>query len=462
MTSVFSKEELSKIFSKQIQSGINDVCINSNDAKFGDLFVALKGKKTDGHKFVKQAIDNGAILAIVEEDIDGIDEKKLVKVESSYKALLELAKYNIEKTNARYIGITGSVGKTTTKDMIYHILSQFPDGGNIHATRKNFNSQIGLPICVATMPRNTKIGIFEMGMSNFGDIKKLINIVPPAVSIISGICETHLEFFDSVWDICKAKAEIFETLIPQEFAIIPADSPYTVFLENRARKCGVQEVFSFGFQKSDAHIISYNYVDEGISIVMEILGEKIEYRIRCYNDSCILNSASAILAAYAVSKIQLQELADVIGSFLPSQKRGENIFFKERNLIVVDDSYNACPTSVRAAIKSLSRYKTRRKILVIGDMLELGLDSVHYHENLSATIDKFGIDLVFACGKFSLSLFNNLVDSKKGAWRENSLEISKKVLNEIHDGDCILVKGSNSMGMSLVVETIRKWVNHVL
>jgi UDP-N-acetylmuramoyl-tripeptide--D-alanyl-D-alanine ligase len=460
---IFSKEELSNIFSQNIAYDVSGICINSNDAKEDDLFVAMRGEKNDAHDFVAQAFERGAVLAIVERGLNGINDHKLIKVESSYKALVELAKHNIERSSAKYIGITGSVGKTTTKDMIYHILSETVEGKDcVYATKKNFNSQIGLPICAATMTRSAKFGIYEMGMSNFGDIKKLIDIAPPSVSVITNVCETHVEFFNSVLDIGKSKSEIFATKVSQEAAIIPADSPYTDFLRNKAKEAKVKNIFSFGFSNSDAQIISHKSIQNGSKIAISIFGKFFEYDIHCHNNSCIPNSAAAILAAHVISGISLQKLSDAIHSFSPSTKRGEIVFLKEKDLVVIDDSYNACFTSMRSAIESMSKHQTRRKILVVGDMLELGKDSVYYHENLSATIDKFEIDLVFACGKLSLLLFNNLVDSKKGAWRENSIEITKKVLEEIHDGDCILVKGSNSMKMGVVVDALIKQENYVL
>ncbi|MDR1982654.1 MAG: UDP-N-acetylmuramoyl-tripeptide--D-alanyl-D-alanine ligase [Holosporaceae bacterium] len=453
---IFSKDELSEIFNQTAES-VNDICVNSNDAKIGDLFVALKGKKTDGHNFIEQAIDNGAVLAISEKNIPGIDARKIILVESSEYALLQLAKYNIAKSpHTKYVGVTGSVGKTTTKDLIFHILSNQRNMQNqVYVSRKNFNSQIGLPICAATMPRNTKFGIFEMGMSNSGDIKKLIDILQPSISIISQICETHMESFNSVWDIARAKSEIFETKNPQEAVIIPQDSPYTDFLRQRAMESGIKNIFTFGSKNSDARIIEYNYVNSHWEVIAEIFGEKIAYHIRGNNNSLIYNSLSSIFGANIISGIAPQKLADQVCSFDSSSGRGAIIYLKNKDIILIDDAYNACPTSMRSAIQSISKYKDRRKILVLGDMLALGKDTVFYHENLSATIDKFGIDIVFTCGSLAKRLFNNLRDCKKGAWCENSAQLAEKVLEEIQNGDCVLVKGSNSMKMNHVVDVIK-------
>lgn len=450
---IFSKEELSEIFKTKVEKDVDDICIDSREAKQGDLFVALKGENVDGHDFAKSAFENGAVLSLVQRENCGCG-KNLIKVDSTYRGLLDLAKYNVAHASAKYIGVTGSIGKTTTKNLIYHLLSKFFPN-EIYVTKKNFNSKIGLPICAACMPRNIKIGIFEMGMGVAGDIKNLIKIVQPNISVITHICETHLEFFDCVWDIAKAKSEIMETRISQEAVIIPSDSAYTDFLKNKAKNLGVKNIFTFGLLKSDAQIISQNQFLDRTEIIANILGKEIHYCVNCHNDSVISNSLAAILAAHASSEIDLQDLANEVENFSSASRRGE--IFEKSGVTIIDDSYNACYTSVRSAIKSLSKY-SGRKILAIGDMKELGKDSRFFHENLAPTIDKFGVDLVFACGELSRYLFENLREEKRGGWYENSQKLSEEIVSKIQKDDKILVKGSNSMQMNKIVEAI----NHAL
>lgn len=446
---IFSKEELSKIFKTKVEKDVDDICVDSREAKSGDLFIALKGEKVDGHDFVKSAFEKGAVMSIVQREFCGYD-KNLIKVDSTYQGLLDLAKYNVARTNAKYIGVTGSIGKTTTKNLIYHLLSKFlPD--DVYVSKKNFNSQIGLPICAACMNRYTKIGIFEMGMSSFGDIRNLVKIIEPSISVITHICEAHLEFFNCVWDIAKAKSEIMEAKNPQDAVIIPADSAYTDFFKNKAEKLGAKNIFSFGFSKSDAQIISQDKFSDRTEIVANILGRKIRYCVNCHNDSVIINSLAAILVAHAASKIDFQDLANEVESFSSENRRGE--IFEKNGITIIDDSYNACYASVRSAIKSLSKY-FGRKILAIGDMKELGKDSRFFHENLAPTIDKFGVDLVFACGELSKYLFENLREEKRGGLYENSQKLSEDIVSKIQKGDKILVKGSNSMQMNKIVEAI--------
>ncbi|MDR0753513.1 MAG: UDP-N-acetylmuramoyl-tripeptide--D-alanyl-D-alanine ligase [Holosporaceae bacterium] len=453
---IFSKYELSEIFEQTVTKDVDDICINSNDAKEKDLFVALKGEQTDGHDFIHHALNNGAALAISEKEIEYGESSSVIKVQSSMEALKKLARYNVAKSNAKYVGITGSIGKTLTKNLIYHILTTQPELKNkIYATRKNFNSQIGLPICAATMPRDVMIGIFEMGMSAAGEIKKLTHIISPSISIISQICETHLEFFDSIWSIAKAKSEIFETPQKQEAAIIPANSPYTDFLRQKANTLGIKNIFTFCSSQADAKVLECSRVNGHFRIIAEILGEKVKYSIHSDNISLINNSLSALLGARVISGISLQNLADKIESFETSIGRGGHIYLKNRDIVIIDDSYNACPTSMRSAIYSLAQIENRRKVLVMGDMCELGKDAVRYHENLSATIDKSRIEVVFACGSLAKQLFDNLRECKRGVWCENSTELAEKILGKIRNGDGILVKGSNSMKMNHIINAIK-------
>ncbi|MDR0555760.1 MAG: UDP-N-acetylmuramoyl-tripeptide--D-alanyl-D-alanine ligase [Holosporaceae bacterium] len=454
---IFSKEELSEIFGQSVAYDVEGISINSDDVKIGDLFVALVGERTDGHNFIQNALGAGAVLAISEKHITGVGADRIVMVKSSTNALLTLAKYNAANSRARYVGVTGSIGKTTVKDLIYHLLSgRTMLRDKIYVTKRNFNSQIGLPLCAATMPKDVKFGIFEMGMSVAGEIRKLLEVIQPSISIISQICEAHLEFFNSVWDIAAAKSEIFETVNAQEAAIIPADSPYTDFLKRRAQENRIRNIFTFGSEGSDANVLKQEYINNCFSIEAEILGTKIEYRICHKNISLINNSLPAILAAHILSGEPLQKLACEMTSFSPATRRGECFYLKNLDIFLMDDTYNACPTSLKSAIQSIAvTHRDRRKVLIVGNMLELGKDSVHYHRNLSATVDKFGIDVVFACGSLAKHLFDNLRDCKKGAWCENSAELAEKIPGGIQKGDCVLVKGSNSMKMNCLGDVLK-------
>ncbi len=440
-----------KLNSQLDEIEIKGICVDSREIKNEDMFIALKGDNVDGHDFVQSALKNGASFALVEKDINNVDKSRLIQVNSCYEALLTLAKYNLSLIQSKYIGVTGSIGKTTTKNLIYHLL-QNTTSRNVYVSRKNFNSQIGLPICVATMPMQTQIGIFEMGMSHKGEIKKLIEIISPNVSVITYVCETHLEFFNSVWDIAKAKSEIMETSFPQEAIILPADNAYCEFFIRKAKQNNIKNIYTFGFNSANAQVNSYQIEDDNIFVNARVLGNTINYKISGHNISLIPNSLASILAAYAISGISVKILAESLSNFTISSGRGN--IFQKNDILIIDDSYNACPTSVKAAIRTLSTYRGR-KILVLGDMKELGRQEVQLHENLAATVEKYGINHVFACGNLMKHLFNNIQDSRKEAWSDNSENLKEKVISFIKPGDKILVKGSHSMHMDKIVEGIK-------
>lgn len=455
MKPVFTKEELSEIFQQNIKYDIYDICINSKIAQHGDIFIALPGENTDGHNFVAEAIKKGASLAIVEKNIDSIPHNKLIMCSSTYNALLRLAQYNINRSKTQYICVTGSVGKTTTKNMIYHILNK-EASQKIYTSRKNFNSKIGLPICAATMPPDSDIGIFEMGMNHSGDIKHLIDIINPHTALITNIYPVHAEFFASEWDIAKSKAEIFEK--SPEYAVIPGNSPYTNFFKTQAKIFNVKNIITFGENRSDANIISCSFHENTIDIHAQIFGKSMHYRINSINDTFVINSLAAITAAHVTTGIDIQLLADNIESFTTTSNRG-GIEYLNNRITLIDDSYNASPASVKAALRALSRFKNNRKIAILGDMKELGSNEISFHENLSATIDKYGIDAVFTCGELSKYTYNNLQKHKQKCWCKTSIDLIEPVIKYLEKGDCILIKGSRSMKMENIVNAIRDTFN---
>lgn len=447
----FSVEDLSEIFQQSVAYGVCDISTDSREVKSGDLFVAIKGENVDGHDFVIHALNNGASVALVEHDLPNVDPSRLIKVKSTLESLNDLAKYNLSRCNAKIIGVTGSVGKTTTRSLIYHLLKSLY--AHVYTNRRNFNSKIGLPLCAAMMPIDTQFGVFEMGMSSSGDLRHLVQIVPPDLSVITNICETHLEFFDCLWGIARAKAEIFETKNPQKFAIIPTDSPFTQFLKDKAISCGVRKLLTFG--SGDAEIISEEHGENSVRVNSEILGEPFEYIINFDNVS---DSLAAILAIKSVTNVPLNDIKNALASFNALDNRGGVVRIKNRDIVIINDTYNACPTSLKAGIRAMSYRRSKRKILVVGDMLELGKDAPYMHANISATVDKYKIDKVFACGSLTKCLFNNLQNDKRGEWTENSKQLSESVASFIQDGDCVLVKGSHSMHMDFVVDYLQKYL----
>lgn len=440
---IFTADEISKILQRRVLWDVNGICIDSRQAKFGDIFIAINGERCDGNDFAQDAIKKGAVIAIVNKDISNCD--RCIKVADPLSILEALAKYNVQRCcMTKYVAVTGSVGKTTTRNLVYHLLTEC-SGQTVYSTKNNFNSRIGLPICVAEMEPHTGLAVFEMGMSNFGDISHLTDIIAPDVSIITKICETHLQNFSCIWDIAKAKAEILDRT--KSIAIVPGNSPFTEFFKTQA-KC---DILTFGY--GDAAIVSCHLTDDGYQVQAKILDVNVDFVSHIPN---LENCLAAILAAHAITNIPITQLATCIESFRPVNGRGQEFFIKDRNITIIDDAYNACPTSLKAAIKSLSNHKGIRKILAVGDMLELGPKEKYMHENISPAIDKYGIDLVFACGNLSKYLYENLRNEKKGAWAENSQQLAAILKEQVHNGDCVLIKGSHSMNMHFIVDYLCK------
>lgn len=456
MMKKISKEELSEIFSVVIEEDVQDICLDSRCAKVGDLFIALKGNNADGHDFVNQALTRGAILAVVERDValqNPDFKKRLIYVSSSYDALKKLSEKRVKKSEASFIGVTGSVGKTTTKNMLYHLFSHLENfGSKTYMSQKNFNTQIGLPVCLSLMPSDTKVGIFEYGVGRKGDMKDLINILEPDVSVITNIGHAHLEFFSSELDVAKEKSRIFKTHKQQKAAIIPADSGFFEFLKSKAQN--IKNIYSFGYRKnSSARILDVEESNNYIKIKADIVGKIVAFELKLINYSFVENAIASILACHVVSNEDPKLLASLIENFATIDARSEIKFL--RDITLINDSYNASPESMRSALISLGKFKSLgRKVAVLGDMLELGRESRYFHENLAATIDKFNIDLVFLCGEMMKYLFENLIDSKKAAWQENSELLLRDVMSQITSGDVILVKGSNGMHMNLISSMI--------
>lgn len=451
-----TKEELTKIFSVAVDYDVTNICLDSREVQVGDLFLAFKGAKVDGHDFVNQAFNRGAALAIVEHDVKLENEnfKERLIFSSSLDALKKLSSYRLKQVKAPFIGITGSVGKTTTKNMLNHLFSHIPDfSTKTYAAFRNFNTNIGLPVCVSLMPLDTKIGIFEYGVSHKGDMRDLLEILAPSMSIITNIGHTHLEFFGSSFEIAKEKAQIFETKKKQEACIIPSDSAFKDFLVSKAKENRIENIFSFGSApNADAKILELEDFNNSIKVKAEILGRPVSFVLHC-NSAFAENAIASILAAHIYSKMDARDLASIMENFTSQNKRSEVKIL--RDITLIDDSYNASPESMRAALMSLGKYKsTGRKVAVLGDMLELGSLSKHYHENLAATIDKFGVDVIFACGKMCRALFDNVVDSKKGSFKDDSKALALDVMSSIKEGDVILVKGSHGMQMDYISDMI--------
>lgn len=435
------------------------VSIDSRTLARGDLFVAIQGPTFDGHAFVAEALNKGAAAAIVSRRPDGVpDNAPLLMVADPFAALQDLARAARARTSARIVAVTGSVGKTGTKEALRLALSE---QGLTTATEGNLNNQWGVPLSLARMPRETAFGVFELGMNHAGEISPLSKMVRPQVAVITTIEAVHLEFFDTLDDIAEAKAEIFDGLVEGGVAVLNQDNVYFGYLTRQALARGVARVVGFGVSPGAwARLITYRQIHGGSQISAEIGGRGISYRLGMPGRHLALNSL-AVLAAIAQLGADVHAAAQMLEHLTPPKGRGARYQVAlgggQGNFTLIDESYNASPPAMRAMFAVLAGIEPGsdgRRIAVLGDMLELGSAGPAIHASLAADVIAAGIALVCTAGPNMAHLSEALPPDMRGghaAAAEGLLPVLRKL---IRPGDVVVVKGSHGSRMGLVVEAL--------
>ncbi len=434
------------------------ISIDTRTLKPGDLFVALKGDARDGHAFVRTALDAKASAALVSHVPEGVSESApLLSVANVLRGLEDLARASRARSHAKIIAVTGSAGKTTTKEMLRLACGAL---GSTHASAASYNNHWGVPLSLASMPEETEFGISEIGMNHFGEIRSLVGLVRPHVALITTIAPAHLEFFGSCEAIADAKSEIFEGIVPGGVAVIPADNPYTERLHARAKQANTGRILSFGTDSgADARIVSFQDSADGMRIEAEVLGRATHFRLQASGAHLAANAVGALLAVAAADRDVLNAAA-ALSSFTPLKGRGAHarIDFRRGIIELIDESYNANPASMAAALDVLSRSEPAsggRRVAVLGDMLELGENGASLHAALAKDIEAARADLVFLAGPLMQVLWDALPASRRGGYTETSAELAPQVLNAIRPGDVVLVKASNGIRMSHIVNALK-------
>jgi len=425
---------------------VNGISIDTRTLKEGDLFVALQGDNRDGHDFLRAAFEAKAGAAMVARAIP--DAKgPLLMVGHTQRGLEDLARASRARSNAKILAVTGSAGKTTTKEILRLACNAL---GRTHASAASYNNHWGVPLSLASMPRDAEYGVFEVGMNHFGELRNLVSFVKPHVALITTIAPAHLEFFGTCEAIADAKSEIFEGLLPGGAALIPSDSPYAERLTARARQAQVSRIVSFG-EKGDARLLSFTAEGEGMRVKADILGRAVDCHVGAPGAHIAQNVVGA-LAAVALLDGDVLNAAAALKNFTALKGRGAR--FESAGIQVIDESYNANPASMAAALALLGA-AAGRKIAVLGDMLEMGEGGVAHHAGLAAPIDTNRVDLVFVSGIQMKALWDALPASRRGAYAETSAALLPQVLTALKAGDTVLVKGSNGAKMSLIVEALK-------
>lgn len=433
------------------------VSIDSRTVQKGDLFIAIVGENTDGHKYVKSAFENGAVAAIVNYVPDDVSKSdNVVVVNDTFEALWDLARFSRKRISGKVIMVTGSVGKTTTKEMLASALDH---QGKVHATIGNLNNHYGLPLTMCRMPKDTDYAVLEVGMSSAGEISPLSVLAQPDSVIITNVEPVHLEFFDSVQGIADAKAEVFDGLKEGGVAVLNRDNEHFLYLKKIAVNKGIKNLVSFGKgEGAEFRLVEYSETFENSSIDASYNFNQVKYDLGVFGIHNALNSISVLALVDSVGG-DVGKAASSFIEFEPRPGRGKRtcVGGEFGSVTVIDDTYNASPAAVRASLKVLGDIKRKynnRIVAVLGDMFELGQNAEQMHAGLVDNIIDNNVDMVFTAGKLTQSLYNKLPEKIKGANKETSSDVAQDVLDSLKDGDVVLVKGSRGMKMENVVNHI--------
>lgn len=459
-TSAAMAEAMSAAKRGALPEAIYGISIDSRTLTPGEAYFAIKGDVHDGHDFVEAALKNGAALAVVAKthaDKFASDARLLV-VDDVLEGLVDLGRASRARLGAKVIAVTGSVGKTSTKEALRAVLGS---QGETHASVASFNNHWGVPLSLARCPASVKFAIFEIGMNHPGEITPLVKMVRPHVAIVTTVEPVHLEFFSGIEAIADAKAEIFSGLEPGGAAVLNRDNPQFVRLIKSAKTAKVARIVSFGSdEKADARLIDVSLHPACSAVHAHILGHDVTYKIGTPGRHMAMNSL-AVLAAASLAGADLALSALALAQLQPAAGRGvrEVLTLTEGTATLIDESYNANPASMKAAITVLGQASVGprgRRIAVLGDMLELGAAGPDLHCGLNEAIKANNIDAVFCCGPLMRNLWEALPSAKKGGYADSSAALEQQVVAAIGAGDAIMVKGSLGSRMKLIVAALQK------
>jgi UDP-N-acetylmuramoyl-tripeptide--D-alanyl-D-alanine ligase len=430
------------------------VSIDTRTLEPGDLFVALKDVR-DGHDFLAQAFVSGACAALISDarKADGLGPALVVgDVLDGLRKLGEAAR---DRCAAKRVAVTGSVGKTSTKEALAVCLSA---SGATHRSVKSYNNHWGVPLTLSRMPRESQFAVFELGMNHRGEILPLTQLVKPHAALVTTIAPAHVENLGSLEAVADEKGDIYAGLEPGGAAIIPADAPHASRLIAAAERNGANLVRFGRGAECEARLLKFDMDENGSNAEAEILGRVIRYRVGVEGAHWALNSVAALAAADVVGA-DLDAAAHALEHLRAFDGRGvaQRIDARFGAFMLVDDAYNANPASMAAAFSTLAARKPGaggRRIVALGDMLELGADERAYHAGLAQPLEQAGVDLVFAAGPRMSALMEALPASRRGGYAESADALSPIIANALRSGDVVLVKGSNGSKMSRVVAAL--------
>jgi UDP-N-acetylmuramoyl-tripeptide--D-alanyl-D-alanine ligase len=442
----------------KLTAEISGISIDTRTAKAGEAFFAIKGDNRDGHDFVDAALKAGAVAVVAKDKASQFaKDAPLLIVADVLDGLRDLGVAARARSKAKIVAVTGSVGKTGTKEALRLALAS---EGETHASVASYNNHWGVPLTLARFPQSAKFGVFEIGMNHAGEITPLTKMVRPHVAIVTTVEPVHLEFFGSVEKIADAKAEIFLGLEPDGVALLSRDNPHFARLERAAKAVGAR-IVSFGVhEQAEARALKICPHADCTTVRASILGHELTYKIGSPGRH-LVNNTLAVLAAVSLCDADMAHAALALAQLKPPTGRGERhvLAVPGGDAMLIDESYNANPASMRAALALLgdaSVGQRGRRIAVLGDMLELGPQGAALHAELAAAVEAAAIDQVFASGPLMRSLFDALPSTRRGGYAETAAEIESAVLDALGPGDAVMVKGSLGSKMGPIVTALRR------
>jgi UDP-N-acetylmuramoyl-tripeptide--D-alanyl-D-alanine ligase len=441
-----------------LPASVPGLSIDSRTLELGEAFFAITGDSRDGHEFVAAALERGAGLAVVAADRRDrfAKDAPLLVVQDVLAGLRELARAARARSEAKVVAVTGSVGKTGTKEALRLALAK---DGATHASVASYNNHWGVPLSLARCPASARYAVFEIGMNRAGEIAPLTRLARPHVVIVTAVEPVHLEFFGSLDAIADAKAEIFLGVERGGAAVLNADNAQFARLERRAREGGIARIVAFGeSSRAEARLLKCALQPDGSTVQARILGTDVTYKLGAPGRHLVLNSL-AVLAAVALLGADLALAALALGELRPASGRGARIRLEAPGgtILLIDESYNANPASMRAALALLGHAEIGsqgRRIAVLGDMLELGPAGADLHRQLAAEIVPHGVDLVFCCGPLMHALWEALPSNRRGGYAEAAAALEPHVLSAIQPGDAVMIKGSLGSRMGAIVKAL--------
>ena len=451
-----NKYILQKTLGKSKSFYFSGLSIDSRTIRKDNLFLAIKGKKNNGNKFIRDAFRKGASCAVTDSNEN--KGNKIIKVKNSNIFLNSFAKLKRESSSANIIAITGSAGKTSLKNLLSQLLKKF---GKTHFSPRSFNNHLGVPISLSNLNCSDKYGVFEVGMSKAGEIKNLTKLIQPHIGIITNIGEAHFENFRNKKGIAKAKSEIIENIRKGGTIILNRDDKFFKFLSKKAKLYKLK-IISFGKHK-DSNVLLKKVINknENLEIIVKIKNQILDFELGDIN----IHNVLACLATLSVLKIDIKKIKSKLKNLEASEGRGKKYRISrfKKKFKFIDESYNASPLSVKNAIlrfKSIKKEKFK-KYLVLGDMLELGEKSKKFHEEISRVINNSDIDKVFVKGKQTIFTYKQLNKNKRGNILQNIEDVDLNLSALISNNDYLMIKGSNATGLNDYSKSIIRGLNAI-